>query len=245
MSDRFGDLTPLQPESGAGAAGGDTVPARGIDSLPQSPLEGTAGLGEAPGMGGGRDTVPFRGDSTPLPDAPDSSVPGLGDAAPGPGDSAVPGSGDAAPGLGDSAVPGLGDAAPSLGDAAPAMAALDGGAGQTLAEAVHAVEGATELDGAGPGLERDLGEFVDGAGQGWDIQSPADIFGSGPDAGERMPDDQPGRYDGDVFENQLDGALAKGLNVVVDTSGLSKDANADARRRADERPDWAGRVRFE
>ena len=237
MSDRHSDLTPLQPEA---LPGGDTVPQRGlagVETLPQSPLEGTAGLGEAAAPSG-RDTVPFRGDANPLPDAPEAAA---SDAS----------SLDAGP-LSDLASPAKDLASPAselagpVGDLAPATAAMDGGAGRTLAEAVRSVEGATELGpGEGPAFERDLGRFLDGAGQGWDVQSPSDIFGSGPRSGEQMPPEQPGRYDGDVFERQLDGALAKGLNVVVDTSGLSKDANADARRRADERPDWSGRIRFE
>ncbi|WP_433073247.1 hypothetical protein ACQP1P_25235 [Dactylosporangium sp. CA-052675] len=179
---------------------------------------------ESPVPGG--DTVPRRGDTTPEPE-PAEGVAELGEAA----------------GLagGRDTVPFRGDSAP-LPDAPEAPGAA-GGAGETLGEAVRAVEGGVESAG-GPALERDLGRLVDAAGQGWDVKAPADIFRSGPNAGERMPAGQPGAYDGDVFEDQLDGALAKGLNVIVDTSGLSRDANADARRRADERPEWAGRVLF-
>ncbi|WP_433040479.1 hypothetical protein [Dactylosporangium sp. CS-033363] len=309
MSDRQGDLTPMQPVE-AVAGGGDTVPQRGSadsvaglasaghealpqsagegtagldsvsrtplegtaglgadaarDSVPASPLEGSAGLGEA--GGGGLDTVPFRGDATPLPDGPDLQAP-LNDVA---SASAVMDGGagkaltEAAQGF---SLDGVGS---SLTDAAQGFS-LDGvgsslteaarsfesgfmdGVGSSVGEAAQSVESVFELpegleraplDGIGSVLDKDAGELVDAAGQGWDLQSPADIFRSGPEAGERMPDDQPGRYDGDIFEQQLDGALAKGLNVIVDTSGLSKDANADARRRADEHPDWASRVRF-
>nr|BFE58914.1 hypothetical protein GCM10020063_034400 [Dactylosporangium thailandense] len=190
----------------------------------------------------GGDTVPQRGDTTPEPE-PAEGIAGLGEAAGlGGGRDTVPFRGDTTPLPDAPEAPGALDAPGGLG-ALDASGAAAGGAGETLGEAVQAVEGGVESAG-GPALERDLGKFVDAAGQGWDLKAPADIFRSGPNAGERMPAGQPGAYDGDVFEHQLDGALAKGLNVVVDTSGLSKDANADARRRADERPEWAGRVLF-
>ncbi|WP_433200083.1 hypothetical protein ACQP00_28140 [Dactylosporangium sp. CS-047395] len=267
------DALPQSPGDGAAGLGSGAEAVR--DSVPSSPLEGSAGLGEA---GGGLDTVPFRGDATPMPDGPDLQAPlndmasasavldggagkGLTEAAQG---FSLDGAGspltDAAQGF---SLDGVGS---SLTDAARGFS-LDG-AQSSLTEAARSVEGGfmdgvgssltsiegvfelpqglerAPLDGIGSALEQDAGEFVDAAGQGWDLQSPADIFRSGPNAGERMPDGQPGRYDGDIFEQQLDGALAKGLNVIVDTSGLSRESNADARRRADAHPDWASRVRF-
>ncbi|MFI5907493.1 hypothetical protein [Dactylosporangium sp. NPDC051541] len=137
MGDRHNDLAPVQPESIAKVAGGDTVPQRGDTTPSPEPLEGTAGLEQVTDAApGGRDTVPFRGDSDSVPDAADLGAP--------------------------------------LPDAAPATAALDGGAGQTLAEAVQSLE-RTPADGAEP----DRGALIEAAAPAWDAIRPADALEDG------------------------------------------------------------------
>jgi hypothetical protein len=90
----------------------------------------------------------------------------------------------------------------------------------------------------------DHGDFIDAAGQAWDVKQPADIFPLGPKAGQPMPPGQPGRYDGQQFEQDIVRELAKGQNVILDTTYLSPAAEADLRARVASHPEWKGKVIF-
>ncbi|WP_238010143.1 hypothetical protein KZZ52_05500 [Dactylosporangium sp. AC04546] len=98
------------------------------------------------------------------------------------------------------------------------------------------------LDNSNPAFQKDQGDFIDANGQRWDVKSPNEYYRSGDKQGELMPPEQPGRYNGETFERQVDGELAKGEHVIVDTKNLTDESAADVRQRVAAREDWNGKV---
>ncbi|MET7394759.1 hypothetical protein ABZS66_14845 [Dactylosporangium sp. NPDC005572] len=99
-----------------------------------------------------------------------------------------------------------------------------------------------QLDNSDPAFQKDQGDFVDANGQRWDVKSPNEYYQSGDKQGELMPPEQPGRYNGETFERQVDGELAKGEHVIVDTRNLTDESAADVNQRVAARTDWNGKV---
>ncbi len=99
-----------------------------------------------------------------------------------------------------------------------------------------------ELDTSDASKHRDQGDFVDGAGQRWDVKSPADIFPYGRNAGQEMPAGQKGRYDGAELMVVIDRSISEGEYVIIDTKNLTAQSRADVVQRVASRPDLNGKV---
>ncbi|MCZ4080191.1 hypothetical protein O1W68_19785 [Rhodococcus sp. H36-A4] len=88
---------------------------------------------------------------------------------------------------------------------------------------------------------KDQGEFVDAAGEHWDVKSSPDLQPSyRPDSGKPI---EPSQSDTE-FDRMINKQLNKGTGVLLDSDGMTAARESHLRDLVSQRPDWAGKVRW-
>lgn len=88
---------------------------------------------------------------------------------------------------------------------------------------------------------KDQGEFIDAAGDHWDVKSSPDLQPSyRPDAGKPIETPQSDAQ----FEGMVNKQLGKGTGVLLDSEGMTAERQSHLWEVVEQHPEWAGKVRW-